>query len=689
MSVWAYVISGYRVFYMSDISTASDNIDLDNPEFRTVLTLIRNTNHSVFLTGKAGTGKSTFLRYLTSNCPKKYVVLAPTGIAAVNVGGQTLHSFFKLPFKPLMPDDPEFATERRLMSRMKYRKSTVKLIKELELIIIDEISMVRADIIDFIDRILRCYSGNRRQPFGGKQLLLVGDVFQLEPVVTADMREIMRRWYKAPYFFNALVFDEINLVSVELNKVYRQDDVDFVEMLDRIRLGNPTKEDLKLVNSKVMQKPEEVYDESEMRMTIATRREMVDHINQSRLDALVTPERNYIGSVSGDFPENSYPTDLELTLKEGAQIVFVKNDPEHRWVNGTIGKVVEATDDDIIVELENGDRHLVNIERWDNIRYSYDDETHKIIEEVIGTFTQYPIKLAWALTIHKSQGLTFNKVTIDVGRGAFTGGQSYVALSRCKSLDGMRLLSTINERDIFISPVISQFSKQFNDRLMIDDAINSARADDAYLTALKKFDDGDYHRSVMSLCEAVSLRNDLNRPEIARLMAIKLALINRLEREILDLKDKLAENDAYLYKLSGEYVEMGDECRRDGWDIQAALSNYSRALELYPGNIDAMIGKGKTLFDISDADNAIAMLEQAAKADEQDYRAPYELGRFFYSCDDYSNALDRLLVAVGRDDSVAVVHDALADVYDAVDDKRSAKRHRNTAVRLRSKHSCK
>lgn len=674
-------------FSMSDISTASDNIDLDNPEFRTVLTLIRNTNHSVFLTGKAGTGKSTFLRYLTSNCPKKYVVLAPTGIAAVNVGGQTLHSFFRLPFKPLMPDDPEFATDRRMKSRLKYRKPTVKLLKEVELIIIDEISMVRADIIDFIDRILRSYTGNKRQPFGGKQLLLVGDVFQLEPVVTADTREIMRRWYKAPYFFNALVFDEINLVSVELTKVYRQNDKDFVELLDRIRLGNPTKDDIRLVNSKVMTQPEEVYDESEMRMTIATRREMVDHINESRLEALTNPERVYTGSVTGEFPENSYPTDLELTLKEGAQIVFVKNDPEHRWVNGTIAKVVEATDEDIVVELESGDRHLVNIERWNNVRYSYDEETHKIVEEVIGTFTQYPVKLAWALTIHKSQGLTFNKVTIDVGRGAFTGGQSYVAISRCKSLDGMKLLSTINERDIFISPVINQFSKQFNDRRMIDDAINSARADNAYRMALESFDRGDYHRSVMSLCEAVSLRNDLNRPEIARLMAMKLSIIDRLAGEIIGLKEKLAEKDAFMRKMSAEYVEMGDECRQDGWDISAALSNYDRALELSPDNIDAMIGKAKTLFEISDASNAIALLEQAAKSDVTDYRPAYELGRFFYSCDDMSNALDRLLVALERNDEVAVVHDALAKVYEAVEDKRSAKRHRNAAARLRSKSS--
>lgn len=672
---------------MSDISTASNNIDLDNPEFRTAMSLICNTNCSVFLTGKAGTGKSTFLRYITHNTPKKYILLAPTGIAAVNVGGQTLHSFFKLPFKPLLPDDPEFSSPSRMKARLKYRKSTVKIIKEVELIIIDEISMVRADIIDFIDRILRCYTGNNRQPFGGKQLLLVGDVFQLEPVVTSDMREILQRYYKAPYFFNAKVFAEITLVSVELTKVYRQKDLNFVSLLDRIRLGKPTEDDISLINSKVMAEPEKVYDESEMRMTIATRREMVDHINQSRLDALPASECVYMGEVSGDFPENTFPTDLELTLKDGAQVVFVKNDLGKRWVNGTIGKIINAGSDHIEVELENGQKHNVEVERWENIRYGYDEEAHKVIEEVVGSFSQYPIKLAWALTIHKSQGLTFSKVTIDVGRGAFTGGQSYVALSRCTSLDGIKLLSTINERDIFVSPVINRFSRQFNDKCIIDQAITSARADAFYSCAAQDFERGDIMHAAVAFCDAVSLRNDLQRPEVVRLISRKLSVVNRLKETIVQLREQIDQRDAQMHSVSDEYTEMGDSCRQNGWDISAALSNYNRALDFNPGNVNAMIGKALALFEVNDADAAIALLDKASHIDENDYRALFELGKFFFSCDDYSNALDCLLLSVERNDKVAAVHDALRQVYETIGDRRSARRHANAASRIRGKSS--
>lgn len=672
---------------MSDISTASNNIDLDNPEFRTAMSLICNTNCSVFLTGKAGTGKSTFLRYITHNTPKKYILLAPTGIAAVNVGGQTLHSFFKLPFKPLLPDDPEFSSPSRMKARLKYRKSTVKIIKEVELIIIDEISMVRADIIDFIDRILRYYTGNNRQPFGGKQLLLVGDVFQLEPVVTSDMREILQRYYKAPYFFNAKVFAEITLVSVELTKVYRQKDLNFVSLLDRIRLGKPTEDDISLINSKVMAEPEKVYDESEMRMTIATRREMVDHINQSRLDALPASECVYMGEVSGDFPENTFPTDLELTLKDGAQVVFVKNDLGKRWVNGTIGKIINAGSDHIEVELENGQKHNVEVERWENIRYGYDEEAHKVIEEVVGSFSQYPIKLAWALTIHKSQGLTFSKVTIDVGRGAFTGGQSYVALSRCTSLDGIKLLSTINERDIFVSPVINRFSRQFNDKGIIDQAITSARADAFYSCAAQDFERGDIMHAAVAFCDAVSLRNDLQRPEVVRLISRKLSVVNRLKETIVQLREQIDQRDAQMHSVSDEYTEMGDSCRQNGWDISAALSNYNRALDFNPGNVNAMIGKALALFEMNDADAAIALLDKASHIDENDYRALFELGKFFFSCDDYSNALDCLLLSVERNDKVAAVHDALRQVYETIGDRRSARRHGNAASRIRGKSS--
>lgn len=670
---------------MSDKSTSSSGIDLDNPEFLKVMTLLTSTNRSVFLTGKAGTGKSTFLRFITDHSDKRLVVLAPTGIAAVNVGGQTLHSFFHLPFKPLLPDDPDFMTPKRLFSFLKLNKQRMTLIKNLELIIIDEISMVRADIIDFVDKILRFATGNRRQPFGGKQLLLVGDIFQLEPVVTPDMKEILRRWYPTSYFFNARVFQEMDLVSVELTKVYRQTDKSFVEMLDRIRIGSPTQADMLAINSRL--DPKAVDDEnSAFSMTIATRRDMVDHINESRLAALKTPTRKYIGEVTGEFPESSFPTDLELTLKEGAQVVFVKNDmgPVRRWVNGTLGRVVQATEDEIRVELENGSVYTVERECWDNILYKWEQSTHRVIEEVIGSFRQYPLKLAWALTIHKSQGLTFNRINVDVGRGAFTGGQSYVALSRCTSLGGISLRSTVNERDIFINPVIKQFSRTYNDTAAFDAALNAAQADNLYAAASEAFDNGDYSVAVRMLCQATGLRNDLANPVISRLLAHKVqSLVNDYNKRYFDLMAEYAIQDAKLLEIAEGYFEKAETLRTKGWQPEKAVKEYDKALDIYPRHIAAALGKAQALLSMSDADSAIALLDKLTEEEPTDYRAPYELGRFFLSCGDYSNALDRLLVALGRNGNIAEIHDALAEIYEAVDDAKSARHHRKFAAKLR------
>ena len=670
---------------MSEDKKSGSGIDLDNCEFRTALSLIESTRHSVFLTGKAGTGKSTFLRYITETTSKKHVVLAPTGIAAVNVGGQTLHSFFHLPFKPLLPDDPDFATPKRLFSVLKLNSARLQLIRELELIIIDEISMVRADMIDFVDKILRFATGNRRQPFGGKQLLFVGDIFQLEPVVTPDMKEILKRWYKTTYFFNARVFDEMKLVSVELTKVYRQTDRSFVELLDRIRLGVPTVDDIHALNARLAP-ADDRYDGSEMSMTIATRRDMVDHINEEHLSELKTPLRTYIGSVTGEFPEASYPTDLELTLKEGAQVVFVKNDAGsvRRWVNGTLGRVVEATDDEVRVCLEDGSEYTVEPERWGNIRFKWDKESHRVIEEEIGSFTQYPLKLAWALTIHKSQGLTFNRINVDVGRGAFTGGQSYVALSRCRSLEGISLKSTLNERDIFVNPTVVHFSRTYNDASAVDSAIRSAQADGLYHDATEAFGKGDYRRAARLLCWASGLRNDLADNAVGRLVASKVGrLVDDYEQRCLDLRAENADLTLRLRHLADEYVERADRLRAD-WDVENALCNYDKALHILPGYVEACLGKAQALFAMSDADGAIALLNQASDSDLHDYRPPYELGRFFQSCEDYTNALNCFLKALERNDRVALIHDSLADLYDAVDDLRLAKRHRKAAAKLRS-----
>ena len=689
-------------------------IDLDNPEFQNVWKLVSYTRQSVFMTGKAGTGKSTFLKYVCAHTRKKFVVLAPTGIAAVNVGGQTLHSFFNLPFKPVVPDDPEFMP-RNLKSRMKYNGDKVKLLRELELIIIDEISMVRADIIDFVDRILRVYTGNTREPFGGKQLLLVGDIFQLEPVVTADMRDILGRFYSQNYFFNARAFSELRIVPVELRKVYRQNDEGFISMLDRVRVGRPACEDIICLNSRLS--PAEIPDgggaDGKMLMTLATRRDMVDSINSRHLAALDVPEVTYTGIVSGEFPESSLPNPRELTLKVGAQVVFVKNDAERRWVNGTIGRVYMASDDTLIVETEDGEKHHVEPAVWENVRYYYDEKEKKVKEDVRGTFTQYPVQLAWALTIHKSQGLTFSNVRIDLGEGAFSSGQAYVALSRCRSLEGMSLVSTINERDIFVNPAIVRFSHTFNDSALIASALERARADDEYARALESVRGGDLAGAFDHFTEALRCRNELGNALMMRFARMQLRRVERMGDEIDTLRRRVADDERRFSELAGEYVAMADECRLEGMEPTPVIANYDKALSLAPDHVGALMGKGRTYFDAGAYEDALACFDRAAEvasahvavsADSDngeseekasrggvtDYSqvlsdALFIGGRACNHVDDPAGALDRYLRAeAGNNGKNPELHDCMADLYESVGDDTSASTHRAIARKLRT-----
>jgi len=384
------------------------DIDTSGEEFQNALSLIRFTHQSIFLTGKAGTGKSTFLRYVCENVKKSHVVLAPTGIAAINVGGSTLHSFFKLPFHPLVPDDSRFSP-RRIRDFLKYRKSHIKLLERVELIIIDEISMVRADVIDFVDRVLRVYCHNMREPFGGKQMLFVGDVFQLEPVVMSDEREILSRYYPNPFFFSARVFRQMSLVSIELQKVYRQTDRAFVAALDHIRQNRVGALELQLLNTRFSGEAcaEEGADGIQAyNIVLATRRDNVDYTNQNQLDRLPDKSVIFDGKIWGEFPESSLPTLLHLELKVGAQVIFVKNDPVKRWVNGTLGRVtgIDGEHTTLDVLTETGVPVTVTPEMWSNTRYTLNEAEHKIEEEVIGTFTQFPLRLAWASPSTRARG---------------------------------------------------------------------------------------------------------------------------------------------------------------------------------------------------------------------------------------------------------------------------------------------
>ena len=583
----------------------------------------------------------------------------------------------------MLPDDPDLSLSHgRIFEFFKYPKEKRKIIAEVDLIIIDEISMVRADIIDCVDRILRVYSGNMRLPFGGKQLLFVGDVFQLEPVVPSDQKEILSLFYASPFFFSARVFKDINLVPIELQKVDRQTDSVFINILDRIRNNAARKQELDTLNGRYF--PSFEPQNEDMYITLATRRDQVDFINEKKLAELPGEEYVSVGKIEGDFPESSLPTQLNLSIKEQAQVIFIDNDYERRWVNGTIGMVSGIDENgNVYVLLESGVEHLVEPTSWRNYKYKYNEKEKRIEEEIVGTFEQLPIRLAWAITVHKSQGLTFSRVVVDLTGGVFAGGQTYVALSRCTSLEGLVLKSKISSRDIFIRKEIVEFSQIFNNQALIEKSIKESEAELQYGRAAQGFRQGNMKEAVEAFAAAVSKRNELDNPMVQRLLRLKLQALNSQKAQIKALREELHSLRETQKEYAHEYYLMGNECITKAHDANAAIRCFDKALNLNPNYVEAWVRKGVTLLDIGEDYDAQVCLNKAVKLSPKSFKARYNRGKCLLKLKYYDEAILDFQQAVSIKPKHAASHEYLAEGFRAIGEDELAQRHQDIADALR------
>jgi PIF1-like helicase/Helix-turn-helix domain/HRDC domain/Helicase len=456
--------------------------DTNNTLFQLAVDLVNQSSRNIFLTGKAGTGKTTFLKYIRENCPKQMAVVAPTGVAAINAGGVTIHSFFQLPFSPFVPESKEFSNRNdevinrhNLISRLRMTSEKKKVLQELELLIIDEISMVRCDMLDAIDTVLRHFRRRYYERFGGVQMLFIGDMFQLPPVIKEPEWKVLSGFYNSPYFFDSAVIREDPPVYIEFNKIYRQSEERFIRLLNQIRNDNLDEDGMNILESRYH--PSFKRNERDGYIILTTHNNIARNTNSYELSKLNTPSFIYKAGINDDFPGNAYPADEILQLKAGAQVMFIKNgsDKAKRYFNGKIGIITKLDQENIIVQCKDEPEEIeVQRERWENIRYTFNKTTRQMEEEVLGSFVQYPLRLAWAITIHKSQGLTFEKAIIDAGE-AFAPGQVYVALSRCTNLEGMVLQSKIRSHSLQMDRKIVQFSQSSSSSSQLQDELLAAK----------------------------------------------------------------------------------------------------------------------------------------------------------------------------------------------------------------------
>ena len=536
---------------------------------------VSHTGISVFLTGRAGTGKTTFLKYIVENTPKRCVVLAPTGVAAINAGGVTIHSFFQLPLCPYLPDVKELITEYQLPeAHRQLRKEKVKIIKTLDLLIIDEISMVRADLLDAVDAVMRRYRHNSK-PFGGVQLLMIGDAHQLPPVVTDQDEPWLKKVYPSPFFFHSKVMRQLKYVTIELQTVYRQSDTSFLDILNNIRGGVMDNATYRLLNSRLDPRfnPDDTVAPSGKRwIRLTTHNRQADSINQEKMEALKKRLYTFYAEIEGNFPENTLPAEKVLQLKEGAQVMFLRNDSrEGRYYNGKIATVTAIDyDDGITVTDENGDEIIVPLEKWENIQYEIDKNTKEIVPKVEGTFIQYPLRAAWAVTIHKSQGLTFDNVIIDAA-SAFTFGQVYVALSRCRTLEGIVLSSPISQSCLFNNSDVSGFHEHFLPVSEMERQLEASQAE-YFMTILKdcfSFSElerltgwaaGIFNNHLKNTYPEQSLKMEENRRRIRDVETVAEKFQHELDR--IGLNDK-AHLDERVAKAAGYFLPILIETASD------------------------------------------------------------------------------------------------------------------------------
>lgn len=557
-----------------------DNIklDKDNFEFNKATEFVRDTDKLVYLTGKAGTGKTTFLKYIKDTTDKNTIILAPTGVAAINAGGVTIHSFFQIPFGPFVPDDSRLRTsatnsENRetIYTTFRYSEDKRSIIENLELLIIDEISMVRADLLDVIDRILRTFR-KKNLPFGGVQVILIGDTFQLPPIADNEQWAILSQFYKTPFFFSSRVIEQNTPTYIELKKIYRQNEQEFIDLLNRVRVNSVSQTDLNTLNSKYS--PSFTGNGSDY-IILATHNKIVDETNLTKLNQLETKLFTFEANITGDFPDRNKPTDHFLKLKEGAQVMFIKNDTGEfkRYFNGKLGKIKELEENSITVVFD--DKSEVEVERteWNNIQYTYNKEKKKIEEEIIGTFEQFPIRLAWAITVHKSQGLTFEKVIADLGR-AFAPGQVYVALSRCTSFSGLQLKTQLTKYAIKTDPKVLEFAQNETPETLITEQLNKGKADFFYKKAREQFVNGNFKSSLELFKRALKFRNDIDTDIFEKFIVTQGIRLLSFRKKFNVLLKKQTE-------LNDELIEVKTKVETQSREIESLkndLTNYKNKI---------------------------------------------------------------------------------------------------------------